>query len=354
MRERSKCELDIIDIHILQELARDGRIPVRHLAAKTGISQHAAVSRLHRLIGEGVTKVVAIAVSRSARSTIEAFIGLNVKPGHNVHTLADRLVSSPNIPLVALVSGRYNIVTRALFNNLEALSTFLRQEVGNIPGVASTETLIHLETVKNVLTYPISEAGSNSHRPIPHGEKKQAHQIDSLDMLIIEELQKDGRMTVVQLAKKLGISRANAAKRLQRLLSEDVIVIIAVTDPGSFGYKVTARVGVNVLPGMVDDVAQKLASFSAVHFVAVTIGHYDILLGVHFTELYELSHFIGDILSEIPGIVKTENMIYLEILKNPFQFVTRDHNQTRGDLGNKDQVATRASSSSIPDSPSPK
>lgn len=320
MTQRLKHELDKIDLMIIQELARDGRMPVIRLAAKTGISQRTARSRLHRITSEGIIKVVAVPIWQFTKLTIEASVGFNVKPGESVHTVAKRLATLPSFRSVALATGPYEIVTWALFDNLEALSAFLRNDIGNIPGIASNETLIHLERVKNVLTYPTSEASPERYEP-PRRDTgtKQRYLPDKLDMLIIEELQGDGRMPVVDLARKLGISRISAAKRLQRLLSEGVAEVIAVSEPGSLGYEVTAMIGVKVFPGTVDDVARKLASFSAVHFVAVTVGHYDILLGVHFTKLHEMSHFIREGLDKITDIAKTENMVYLEIVKNPFQ-----------------------------------
>jgi len=318
MRQRSKRELDKIDLTIIQELARDGRMPVMHLAAKARISQRAARSRLQRIISEGIIKVVAVPLWQFTDLRIETSVGFNVKPGYNVHTVAEKLASHPSshpsFRSVALTSGPYEIVTWAWFDSLGALSSFLRNEVGNIPGISSNETLIHLEMVKNV-------ASPDKYEPARHDTKSKKKYIpDRLDTLLIEELQKDGRMPVVELAKKLGVSRISAAKRLQRLLSERAIEVIAVSEPASLGYEVTARIGIKVFPGTVDDVAHKLASFSAVHFVAITVGHYDILLGVHFSDLHELSSFMRDGLSGIPNIAKTENMVYLEIIKSPWDF----------------------------------
>jgi len=326
MRENIKSELDKVDIMIAQELARDGRMPIMHLASRTGISQRAARSRLHRITSEGVIKVMAIPIWQFTELTVEASVGFNVKKGYSVHAVAEKLAAHTSFCSVALATGPYDIITWAIFDNLEALSKFLRHDIGGIDGIESNETLIHLETVSNMLTYPIGETSQDSHTPMRRREKKQAHQIDKLDGVMIEELQKDGRMAVVDLAKKLGMSRASTAKRLQRLISEGIILIIAITEPGSLGYEVTGRIGIKVFPGTVDNVARKLASLREVHFVAVTVGHYDILIGVHFSDLNELSHFIRDGLSTIPDIVKTEHIVYLEVIKSPFEFVANiDH-----------------------------
>lgn len=321
MRERSKYKLDTVDIMIAQELAKNGRIPIMHLAAKTGICQRTARSRLNRMTSEGIIKVMAVPIWQFTESTIEASVGFNVKNGHSVHAVAEKLAAHKSLCAVALATGPYDIVTWAIFDSLEALSTFLRQDISGMGGIESTETLIHLERVTNIITYPLSETGQNSYSLKHHREKKRVYQVDKTDVVMIKELQKDGQMAIVDLAKKLGMSRASTAKRLQRLISEGIIVIIAITEPGTLGYEVTGRIGINVVPGTVDDVAGKLSSLSAVHFVAVTVGRYDILIGVHLSELNELSRFVRDGLSTIPNITKTESMVYLEVIKSPYEFI---------------------------------
>ncbi len=319
MRQRAKRELDKIDLMMIQELARDGRIPIIHLANKTGISQRAASARLKRIIDERIIKVVAVPALPFSKKNIRVTVGFTVKSGHDILSVTEKLASYPNFRSVALATGPYDIVTWAFFKSLEALSTFLRYEIGKISGITGNETLIHMETVKNVLSYPISEASPYKYEPVHQKTAaKKRYAPDKLDMSIIEELQKDGRIPVVELAKKLGVSRVSAAKRLQRLLSEGFTEVIAVTEPGSLGYEMTAMIGIKVFPGMVDEVAYKLASFNSVHFVAITLGHYDMLLGVHFSEIPALSGFIRNGLGKIPGIAKTENMIYLDIIRSPW------------------------------------
>ena len=319
MRQRSKRELDKIDLIMIQELARDGRIPIVHLATKTGISQRAASARLKRIIDERIIKVVAVPALPFSKRNIRVTLGFNIKSGHDIHKVTEKLASYPNFRSVALATGPYDIVTWAFFSSLEALSAFLRYEIGKIPGITGNETLIHMETVKNVLSYPISEASPYKYEPVHQKTAvKKRYVPDKLDMSIIEELQNDGRIPVVELAQKLGVSRVSAAKRMQRLLSEGITEVIAVTEPGSLGYEMTAMIGIKVYPGMVDEVAHKLASFNSVHFVAITLGHYDVLLGVHFSEIPALSGFIRDGLGKISAIAKTENMIYLDIIKSPW------------------------------------
>jgi len=327
MGQRPTHELDEIDLTIIKELARDGRMPVSRFAKKAGINQHAASDRLQRIINEGIIKIVVLPALPILKQNLLVSIGFIVTPGHSIHAVAEKLTSFPNFRLVALVTGPYDIVSWALFRNLEELSVFFRHEIGKISGITRSETLIHLETVKNVLSYPISEASPHKYElSIQKKKVKKIYSPDKLDMSIIKELQKDARMPIIKLAKKLGVSRVSAAKRLQQLLSEGIIEVIAVSEPGSLGYDMTAMIGIQVLSGKVEQVAHELASFNSVHFVAITLGRFDLLLGVHFSQIQSFSDFIKDGLGTIPDIAKTEHMIYLDVIRRPWDDIPKDNN----------------------------
>ena len=55
--------------------------------------------------------------------------------------------------------------------------------------------------------------------------------LDDVNKRIIEQLQRDGRMSYAALAKIVGLSEAAVRQRVQRLLDNGVMQIVAVTDP---------------------------------------------------------------------------------------------------------------------------
>ena len=62
-----------------------------------------------------------------------------------------------------------------------------------------------------------------------------AHSVDEFDREIIGLLQQDGRLANVEIARALGITEGTVRKRLERLLSEGIIRIMAVADPVALG-----------------------------------------------------------------------------------------------------------------------
>ena len=64
--------------------------------------------------------------------------------------------------------------------------------------------------------------------------------IDDIDLQILGELQKDGRMTNVELARKVGLTAPPCLRRVRALEEAGAITSYhAVVDPAMLGYTIT-------------------------------------------------------------------------------------------------------------------
>ena len=148
--------------------------------------------------------------------------------------------------------------------------------------------------------------------------------LDQLQLMMIKELETDGRQTITDLAKKLGTSKATARRKLGSLLESKVISVVAISDPRSLGYNTMATIGIDVMPGFVDDVADKLMGNKNVHTIRASAGRFDIDIAVMFRSIEELSKFIRGDLGRIPNIVNVEAMVTLELMKRSFAYLGDD------------------------------
>ena len=83
-------------------------------------------------------------------------------------------------------------------------------------------------------------------------------ELDALDCKILDNLQRDGRMTNQDLSEKVGLSPSPCLRRLKQLESNGVITrYVALVDPDRVGLGVTAFVRVRL--DQQDD--QHLAAF---------------------------------------------------------------------------------------------
>ena len=160
--------------------------------------------------------------------------------------------------------------------------------------------------------------------------------LDDLDLRILREMEADGRQSISALAKKLGISRAYAGKRLQGLLDRDVTRIVTFTDPRVLGLRTMAIVGIQVSLADLHAAADRLRALPSVHLVMITAGPHNIIVEAMFADPKELSGLLTRDFGSIPGIKSTETTTVLEWRKMSFSYlassglVASEPRQTRG------------------------
>jgi Lrp/AsnC family transcriptional regulator for asnA, asnC and gidA len=145
--------------------------------------------------------------------------------------------------------------------------------------------------------------------------------LDDIDKAIIRELQLDGRTPYAKLGPAVGLSQAAVRQRVQRLIENGVMQVVAVTDPLMLGFKLEALIGVEV-DGDLRVVASKLAEVDNVDYVVVTTGRFDLVVEVVCRDHEELLHLINDVVRAVPGVRATETFTYLHLEKQTYSWGT--------------------------------
>jgi len=84
-----------------------------------------------------------------------------------------------------------------------------------------------------------------------------SRQIDETNRKIISELQDDGRLSVAELGRRVGLSSPAVAERLGRLERDGVITgYRAEVNPRALGLDLTAVVRIRPAPGQLENVAE--------------------------------------------------------------------------------------------------
>ena len=146
--------------------------------------------------------------------------------------------------------------------------------------------------------------------------KQKIHtKLDAIDLALIEQLTIDGRQTITELTKSLGISRKSTSRRMQRILDSQLVRVTALSDPRARGHWPLVTIGLKVNVGKADTVANQLASCTNVRFVIISGGRYDIIAWVEFEDPDDMHSFLANQLGKIPGIVSIETMVTLKLIK---------------------------------------
>ncbi|MEP7193493.1 MAG: Lrp/AsnC family transcriptional regulator [Actinomycetota bacterium] len=146
--------------------------------------------------------------------------------------------------------------------------------------------------------------------------------LDDVSKAIIEQLQSDGRTSYASIAKSVGLSDAAVRVRVQRLLDNDVMQIVAVTDPLQLGFTRQAMIGLRT-EGDTDLVAQRLKEMTEVTYVVTTAGSFDLIIEVVCEDDDELLDLVSRRIRALPGVVSTETFVYLKLNKQRYNWGTR-------------------------------
>jgi Lrp/AsnC family transcriptional regulator for asnA, asnC and gidA len=146
--------------------------------------------------------------------------------------------------------------------------------------------------------------------------------IDAVSKAIIEQLQEDGRRPYAAIGKAVGLSEAAVRQRVQKLLDQGVMQIVAVTDPLTVGFRRQAMVGITV-EGDLEPVADALAALDEVEYVVITAGSFDLLVEIVCEDDDHLLELVNKRIRALPGVRATESFVYLKLRKQTYTWGTR-------------------------------
>jgi Lrp/AsnC family transcriptional regulator for asnA, asnC and gidA len=165
-------------------------------------------------------------------------------------------------------------------------------------------------------------ASRSAHQRDSRESRNGTPQLDAVSLAIIEQLQEDGRRPYAAIGKAVGLSEAAVRQRVQKLLDQGVMQIVAVTDPLTVGFRRQAMVGINV-EGDVESVADALAAMSECEYVVMTAGSFDLMVEIVCEDDDHLLEVISKRIRAIPGVRSTESFVYLKLKKQTYMWGTR-------------------------------
>ncbi|MCL7749360.1 Lrp/AsnC family transcriptional regulator [Halalkalibacter alkaliphilus] len=141
--------------------------------------------------------------------------------------------------------------------------------------------------------------------------------LDTTDKRILELLTVNGRMSYVDIAKELGLSRVAIRERINQLMEEEVIEKFSVViNSDKVGKKVSAFFEVDCEPTSLVSVAETLAENPKVASCYQMTGPSTLHMHVLVEDFDQLEHFINEELYALKGISRVESHILLRRFKS--------------------------------------
>ena len=95
-----------------------------------------------------------------------------------------------------------------------------------------------------------------------------------------------------------------------------------MTDPMQLGFARQAMIGIRCT-GDTTKIAEKLAAIPSVDYVVLTAGSFDAIVEVVCEDDDDLLDLLNTRIRALPGVVSTETLVYLKLVKQQYNWGTR-------------------------------
>jgi DNA-binding Lrp family transcriptional regulator len=145
--------------------------------------------------------------------------------------------------------------------------------------------------------------------------------MDAIDLQIVAELQRDARLSNVELAERIGLSPAPCLRRVRRLEHEGVILgYTARIDPKALGRSFEVLVNVDLTSkdrATFEAFEEAVAALDEVTEIRRMFGLPDYVLRVATDSIESYEVFVSTRLGDAPGLAKLDSHITMKLIKSP-------------------------------------
>jgi len=144
--------------------------------------------------------------------------------------------------------------------------------------------------------------------------------IDRIDKNILVELQKNGRLSNVELSKRVGLSPTPCLERVKRLEKEQFITSYkAVLNPLKLDAALLVFVEITLTktsPDVFDDFAKAVHELEVIQECHLVSGDFDFLLKTRVKDMLAYRELLGDTLLRLPAVSESRTYVVMDEIKS--------------------------------------
>ncbi|MDF7675453.1 Lrp/AsnC ligand binding domain-containing protein [Neisseriaceae bacterium ESL0693] len=145
------------------------------------------------------------------------------------------------------------------------------------------------------------------------------HHFDKTDMKILSLLQQNARITMTELADKVGLSTTPVAERVRRLEREQIITgYHAHLNPKAVGQNLLVFVEIKLRSksgNIFEDFRREVLTIPHILECHLISGEYDYLIKVRLPNMNAYRNMLGNILLQLPAAAESRSYVVMEEVK---------------------------------------
>lgn len=342
--------LDRTEKKVALLLQHDGRMSFTDMAKRAGVTEPTIRRKFNNLIDNGYMKIAAFANPFDLGYLSPAIMGIDVQ-ANCLDAAVQHLMKKKKLRYVAISGGLHDLIIEAYCANNQELLQFTVADVDTTPGLMQSTTYVVLTIFKIDygwgigvpqeelvqlyeeigLPYQVSRIpnwlqqhrkGTVSNQELLRALSRSHRQaeVDETERKMIQILQRDGRMSYVDMARRTEVSKETVRRKFQRLVDEDIIRVAGVGNPMRLGLTTPAVIGLSVERSQLLEIAAQLCQERQVVYVAAVTGSFDLLLAGYFRDNHDLGDFIVNRLGHLDGVNTIRTSLVFNLAKQTYDY----------------------------------
>ena len=148
----------------------------------------------------------------------------------------------------------------------------------------------------------------------------QSKTIDRIDRNILIELQKNARISNIELSKRVGLSPTPCLERVKRLEKEKYIKgYQAILNPQKLEAALLVLVEITLTktsPDVFDDFSKAVHDLDVIQECHLVSGNFDFLLKTRVADMVAYRELLGDTLLRLPSVSESRSYVVMEEVKS--------------------------------------
>ena len=164
LKETSRA-LDKLDRHILRILQEEGRLSMKELGERVGLSVTPCIERVKRMERDGVIEGYYAKVDPAAlgaKLLVFVEITLNQKSASAFEQFRREVLRIPEVLECHLVSGDFDYLIKARIHEMAEYRRLLGDMLLSLPGAAQSKSYVVMEEIKETLVLPTEVVGNGA------------------------------------------------------------------------------------------------------------------------------------------------------------------------------------------------
>lgn len=144
--------------------------------------------------------------------------------------------------------------------------------------------------------------------------------LDAIDQRILNELQRNGRLSIVELASRVHLTKTPCSERVKRLEKSGVIKSYgAIVDPSRVNMNHVTVVHVSLVQtsdNSLEQFNEAIKDLPEVQSCLMIAGQFDYMLKVRTRDIAHFRELLGEKIAKLPGVMQTHSYAVMETVKD--------------------------------------